>query len=57
MSMNYHFLGDNFTDIKWPGIPQAAHMHTDAMSANTQLGATHWEEFHTYRVEWRAGAS
>ena len=30
-------------------------LQTDAYSANTALGATHWSSFHTFRCEWRSG--
>ena len=35
--------------------PGPVTLHTDALSANTWLGQEFWDDFHAYRVEWRAG--
>ena len=51
VGVNYEFWGDEYTEYMG-GIG----MQTDALSVNTALGATHWSDFHTYRVEWRSGA-
>ena len=50
VAANYDFWGDLFDE--YYGGP----LQTDAYSTNTALGPTHWDSFHTYRVEWRAGA-
>ena len=50
VAANYEFWGDLFDE--YYGGP----LQSDAYSANTALGPTHWDSFHTYRVEWRAGA-
>ena len=55
---NYFFYGlpleldtSTFKDTGWG---TAAHevLHTDAYSANTELSESHFDSFHTYRVEW-----
>ena len=73
--MNYNFLGDIF-DISWRtksgAMTAPVRLHTDAMSANTNIGLRpgeqwsgsgppphadeFWKKEHTYRIEWRSGA-
>jgi hypothetical protein len=50
VSANYEFWGDDFSDYGGGHTLQ-----TDAFSANTALGETHFSTHHVYRVEWRSG--
>jgi len=49
VAINYEFFGDEFTIDGQP-------LHTDAMSANTMLGKTHWDDFHQYQAHFKSGA-
>lgn len=46
-SINAFFYGEELKHIKKRETYTA-----DALSANTPLGPTHFDDFHTYRVEW-----
>lgn len=48
---NYEFYGDFFADYA-----DGVGVQTDALSVNGELGSTHFDDFHVYRVEWRRGA-
>lgn len=46
-SMNYFFYGEELKHDR-----KSETYVADAISANTMLSTTHFEEFHTYRLEW-----
>mmetsp|Transcript_26339 Transcript_26339/g.77317 ORF Transcript_26339/g.77317 Transcript_26339/m.77317 type:complete len:2722 (+) Transcript_26339:41-8206(+) len=48
VALNYWFYGDDYE-------PSGKRLHTDALSANTMLNATHFTEQHRYQCEWKAG--
>ena len=50
-SLNIFFYGE---DLISPSSPKLNY-RADAISANHQIGATHFETFHTYRLEWMNG--
>jgi len=56
--MNMYFYG-TLLDKTQKDEPAGRSIHqvyqADAVSALTSLSATHWEDFHTYRLEWMPG--
>lgn len=51
-SLNIFFYGMNLD-----GVTKDRDYVADAISANTGLESTHFEDFHTYRLEWQPGES
>ena len=54
VAVNYFFWGDFYSDYGWDSEKPES-LQTDAYSANSKLFETHFEQFHTYQVEWRTG--
>ena len=61
VTANYEYYGDEFGSKQfWGGGDSrsySARLQTDAFSANTGLGETHFNSQHVYRLEWRGGGS
>ena len=54
---NYGFWGQECGPEKDPS-PKRIHKYMeDAVSVNTYLKPTHFEDHHVYRVEWQPGAT